>query len=168
MGVDVRRRHSAFRAHHGRWCRIGRSPLRDRRRSAACWSTCIATKPTIRCRAISRRWPRETHRLGLQGRVAGSHLTSMHSMDNYYVSKLMPLMAEAGVARHRQSADQHRAAGPPRHLSQAPRHDPRAGDARPTASPCAFGQDCVMDPWYSLGSADMLEVGAYGPPRRAR
>ena len=29
----------------------------------------------------------ETQRLGLQGRVVGSHLTSMHSMDNYYVSK---------------------------------------------------------------------------------
>ena len=40
----------------------------------------------------------ETQRLGLQGRVAGSHLTSMHSMDNYYVSKLLPLMAEAQVA----------------------------------------------------------------------
>ncbi|MEC7964519.1 MAG: cytosine deaminase, partial [Pseudomonadota bacterium] len=39
----------------------------------------------------------ETQRLGLQGRVAGSHLTSMHSMDNYYVSKLIPLMVEAGV-----------------------------------------------------------------------
>ncbi len=37
----------------------------------------------------------ETQRLGLQGRVAGSHLTSMHSMDNYYVSKLLPLIAEA-------------------------------------------------------------------------
>ena len=37
----------------------------------------------------------ETLRLGLQGRVAGSHLTSMHSMDNYYVSRLLPLMAEA-------------------------------------------------------------------------
>ena len=33
----------------------------------------------------------ETQRLGLGGRVAGSHLTSMHSMDNYYVSKLLPL-----------------------------------------------------------------------------
>ncbi|MEC8981269.1 MAG: cytosine deaminase, partial [SAR324 cluster bacterium] len=37
----------------------------------------------------------ETVRHGLQGRVTGSHLTSMHSMDNYYVSKLLPLMAEA-------------------------------------------------------------------------
>jgi cytosine deaminase len=23
---------------------------------------------------------------------------------------------------------------------------------------CGFGQDCMMDPWYSLGQADMLEV----------
>src|SRR5690349_9719236 len=29
----------------------------------------------------------ETVRLGLEGRVTGSHLTSMHSMDNYYVSR---------------------------------------------------------------------------------
>jgi cytosine deaminase len=39
-----------------------------------------------------------TQRLGLQGRVTGSHLTSLHSMDNYYVSKLIPLMAEARVS----------------------------------------------------------------------
>jgi cytosine deaminase len=26
----------------------------------------------------------------------------------------------------------------------------------------AFGQDCVMDPWYSLGSGDMLEVASMG------
>ncbi|MFN7595469.1 MAG: cytosine deaminase, partial [Cereibacter sp.] len=36
----------------------------------------------------------ETVRLGLQGRVVGSHCTSMHSMDNYYASKLIPLIAE--------------------------------------------------------------------------
>ncbi|MFP3562525.1 cytosine deaminase, partial [Paraburkholderia sp. SIMBA_049] len=40
----------------------------------------------------------ETQRLGLHGRVTGSHLTSMHSMDNYYVSKLLPLMRESGVS----------------------------------------------------------------------
>src|SRR3546814_9342725 len=39
----------------------------------------------------------ETRRLGLQGRVTGSHLTSMHSMDNYYVTTLMALMREAEV-----------------------------------------------------------------------
>ena len=37
----------------------------------------------------------ETQRLGLHGRVTGSHLTSMHSMDNYYVSKLLALMLDA-------------------------------------------------------------------------
>ncbi len=36
-------------------------------------------------------------RFGLHGRVAGSHLTSMHSMDDYYVSKLIPLIKEAGM-----------------------------------------------------------------------
>ena len=36
-----------------------------------------------------------TNRLGMHGRVAGSHLTSMHSMDNYYFSKLIGLMVEA-------------------------------------------------------------------------
>ena len=33
--------------------------------------------------------------------------------------------------------------------------------------PVAFGHDCVMDPWYSLGSGDMLEVAAMGTARRA-
>src|SRR5260370_11393442 len=50
----------------------------------------------------------ETKRLGLGGRVAGSHLTSMHSMDNYYVSKLLPLISESGVAGN---------ANPPLHLT---------------------------------------------------
>src|SRR5271170_6324927 len=39
----------------------------------------------------------EAQRLGLRHRATGSHLTSMHSMDNYYVSKLLPLIAESGV-----------------------------------------------------------------------
>jgi cytosine deaminase len=26
----------------------------------------------------------------------------------------------------------------------------------------AFGHDCVLDPWYALGCADMLEVAAMG------
>src|SRR5712691_8765994 len=38
-----------------------------------------------------------TQRLGMQGRVTGSHLTSMHSMANYYASKLIPLIRDAGV-----------------------------------------------------------------------
>jgi cytosine deaminase len=103
----------------------------------------------------------ETQRLGLHGRVAGSHLTSMHSMDNYYVSKLLPLMAEAGVAA---------IANPLINIVLQGRHDAypkrrgmtRVPEMRPMGINVAFGQDCCMDPWYSLGSADMLEVAHMG------
>ncbi|MBS0372742.1 MAG: amidohydrolase family protein [Proteobacteria bacterium] len=100
-------------------------------------------------------------RLGLQGRVTGSHLTSMHSMDNYYVSKLLPLMAEAGVAA---------VANPLINITLQGRHDTypkrrgmtRVPELLAAGIPVAFGHDCVMDPWYSLGSGDMLEVAAMG------
>ncbi|MGK9231846.1 amidohydrolase family protein [Inquilinus limosus] len=99
----------------------------------------------------------ETHRLGLGGRVTGSHLTSMHSMDNYYVSKLIPLMREAGVAA---------IANPLINITLQGRHDTypkrrgmtRVPELMAAGITVALGQDCVMDPWYSMGSADMLEV----------
>ncbi len=103
----------------------------------------------------------ETRRAGLQGRVNGSHLTSMHSMDNYYVSKLIPLIAESGVSA---------VANPLINITIQGRHDTypkRRGMTRvpeliAAGVPTAFGHDCVMDPWYSLGSADMLEVAQMG------
>ncbi|MDO8376977.1 MAG: cytosine deaminase, partial [Aquabacterium sp.] len=96
-----------------------------------------------------------TRRLGLQGRVTGSHLTSMHSMDNYYVSKLLPLIAEAGV---------HAVANPLINITLQGRHDTypqrrgmtRVPELMAAGINVAFGHDCVMDPWYALGSADML------------
>ncbi|NKW72058.1 amidohydrolase family protein [Rhodobacteraceae bacterium R_SAG10] len=103
----------------------------------------------------------ETTRLGLQGRVAGSHLTSMHSMDNYYVSKLIPLMAEAEL---------HVIPNPLINIMLQGRHDSypkRRGQTRVPELKAAgitigFGSDCVMDPWYSLGNADMLDVAHMG------
>jgi len=102
-----------------------------------------------------------TQRLGLQGRVTGSHLTSMHSMDNYYVSKLIPLIAEAGV---------HAVANPLINITLQGRHDTypkrrgmtRVPELMAAGVNVAFGHDCVMDPWYALGSADMLEVAQMG------
>ncbi|MEO6410424.1 MAG: amidohydrolase family protein [Burkholderiaceae bacterium] len=102
-----------------------------------------------------------THRLGLHGRVTGSHLTSMHSMDNYYVSKLLPLIAEAGV---------HAVANPLINITLQGRHDTypkrrgmtRVPELMAAGVNVAFGHDCVMDPWYSLGTADMLEVASMG------
>ncbi|MES2228934.1 MAG: amidohydrolase family protein [Pseudomonadota bacterium] len=103
----------------------------------------------------------ETNRLGLHGRVTGSHLTSMHSMDNYYVSKLLPLLREAQV---------HAIANPLINITLQGRHDTypkrrgmtRVPELMAAGINVAFGHDCVMDPWYSLGSADMLEVAQMG------
>jgi cytosine deaminase len=100
-------------------------------------------------------------RLGLQGRVAGSHLSSMHSMDNYYVSKLLPLIAEAGVSA---------IANPLINITLQGRHDTypkrrgmtRVPELMAAGVPVAFGHDCVMDPWYPMGSGDMLEVASMG------
>lgn len=103
----------------------------------------------------------ETQRLGLQGRVNGSHCTSMHSMDNYYVSKLLPLIAESGVSV---------VANPLINITLQGRHDTypkrrgmtRVPELMAAGVNVAFGHDCVMDPWYGMGSADMLEVAHMG------
>jgi cytosine deaminase len=100
----------------------------------------------------------ETIRFGLQGRVAGSHLTSMHSMDNYYVSKLIPLMVEAEI---------NVIPNPLINIMLQGRHDTypkrrgltRVRELMDAGLNVSFGHDCVMDPWYSMGSGDMLEVG---------
>ena len=98
---------------------------------------------------------------GLQGRVAASHLTSMHSMDNYYVSKLLPLIEEAQL---------HVIANPLINITLQGRHDTfpkrrgltRVKEMFDWGINVAFGHDCVMDPWYALGSHDMLEVAQMG------
>jgi len=103
----------------------------------------------------------ETQRLGLQGRVAGSHLTSMHSMDNYYVSKLLSLIAEAQVSA---------IPNPLINIMLQGRHDTYPKRRGMTRVPemlkhgirVGWGQDCVLDPWYSLGTADMLDVAFMG------
>jgi cytosine/creatinine deaminase len=103
----------------------------------------------------------EAQRLGLQGRVTGSHVTSMHSMDNYYVSKLIPLIAESGVSV---------IANPLVNIHLQGRHDTypkrrgmtRVPELMAAGVTVAFGHDDAMDPWYPLGSGDMLEVAHMG------
>jgi cytosine/creatinine deaminase len=103
----------------------------------------------------------EAQRLGLQGQVTGSHCTSMHSMDNYYVSKLLPLIAESGVSV---------VANPLVNITLQGRHDTypkrrgmtRVPELMSAGITVAFGHDDVMDPWYTMGSGDMLEVAHMG------
>jgi len=102
-----------------------------------------------------------TQRVGLQGRVTGSHLTSMHSMDNYYVSKLLPLMAEARI---------HVVANPLINITLQGRHDTypkrrgmtRVEELMQAGINVAFGHDALLDPWYSFGTYDMIEVAHMG------
>jgi len=85
----------------------------------------------------------------------------MHSMDNYYASKLIGLMAEARL---------HATPNPLINITLQGRHDSypkRRGMTRVPELMAAgvnvgFGHDCVMDPWYPLGSGDMLEVAQMG------
>ncbi|XPV75820.1 MAG: amidohydrolase family protein [Desulfovibrio sp.] len=103
----------------------------------------------------------ETQRLGLHGRVAGSHLTSMHSMDNYYVSKLLPLMAEAQM---------NCVCNPLVNMNLQGRHDTypkrrglmRVPELMAQGINISLGHDDVMDPWYPMGTHDMLEVAHMG------
>jgi cytosine deaminase len=82
-------------------------------------------------------------------------------MDNYYVSKLMPLMAEARV---------HVIANPLINITLQGRHDTypkrrgmtRVKELMQAGINVSMGHDCVMDPWYSLGSHDMLDVAQMG------
>ena len=103
----------------------------------------------------------EVRRVGLGARAAGSHLTSMHSMDNYYVSKLLPLIAESGLCV---------IPNPLINITLQGRHDTfpkrrgltRVKEMQAMGITVGWGQDCVLDPWYSLGTADMLDVAFMG------
>jgi cytosine deaminase len=85
----------------------------------------------------------------------------MHGMDNYYVSKLLPLIAESGVSI---------VANPLINITLQGRHDTypkrrgmtRVPELMAAGVNVAFGHDCVMDPWYGMGSGDMLEVAHMG------
>ena len=103
----------------------------------------------------------EVTRLGLAGRAAGSHLTSMHSMDNYYASKLLALIAESGMTA---------IPNPLINITLQGRHDSypkrrgltRVKEMLALGITVGWGQDCVLDPWYSLGTGDMLDVAFMG------
>jgi cytosine deaminase len=97
----------------------------------------------------------------LEGRATGSHLTSMHGMPDAYVAKLIPLMAEARLAA---------VANPLINITLQGRFDgypkrrgmTRVPELMAAGLDVAFGLDCTQDPWYALGSADLLEVAHMG------
>jgi cytosine/creatinine deaminase len=160
MGVDV----VGGIPHFERTMEEGAESLRDLARIAAerglMWDVhCDETDDPLSRHVET--MAREVTRHGLGGRAAGSHLTSMHSMDNYYVSKLLPLIAESGMTA---------IPNPLINITLQGRHDTypkrrgltRVKELQAHGIRVGWGQDCVLDPWYSLGTADMLDVAFMG------
>jgi len=103
----------------------------------------------------------ETVARDLQGRVTGSHLTSLHSVDGAYFAKLLGLLVEARLTV---------VANPLLNMITQARADDypkrrgltRVRELLAAGITVSFGHDCTLDPWYPLGAADMLDVASMG------
>ncbi len=98
-----------------------------------------------------------TMRDGLQGRVNASHTTAMGSYNDAYMFKLLQIMKRAGVTI---------VANPLTNIVLQGRFDSypkRRGLARvkeldAAGVNVACGHDCIMDPWYPIGTGSMLDA----------
>lgn len=97
------------------------------------------------------------HREGLGERVTASHTTAMHSYNGAYTSRLMRLLKLSGI---------NFVANPLVNIHLQGRFDTYPKRRGMTRVPelldaglnVCFGHDDVFDPWYPLGSANMLQV----------
>jgi len=98
----------------------------------------------------------ETIRRGLQGRVVAGHCTAMHSYPDPYAAKVIELVAEANVQVITNPLDnvvlQGRYDGYPKR-----RGITRVDELWAAGATVGIGHDSVMDPWYRLGTANLLD-----------
>jgi cytosine deaminase len=91
-----------------------------------------------------------------EGRVTAGHVTAMHSWDQNYVRRLLPKVAESGVTVVANPLInvmlQGRMDEYPKRRGMAPLKLMKSFSVN-----VALGQDCIMDPWYPLGSGNMLQ-----------
>jgi cytosine deaminase len=98
-----------------------------------------------------------TIREGLQGRVAASHVTAMGSYNDAYAFKLLQILKRAGVTI---------VANPLTNILLQGRFDTypkrrgmtRVKELDAAGINVACGYDCIMDPWYPLGTGAMLDA----------
>lgn len=98
-------------------------------------------------------------RTGLGSRVTASHTTAMGSYNNAYALKLMGLLSRSGI---------NFIANPLINITLQGRTDTypkRRGITRvkelwQQGLNVSLGHDCIQDPWYSLGTGNMLEVAS--------
>ncbi len=92
-----------------------------------------------------------------EGRVSASHTTAMHSYNPAYGFKLRRILRESGMAI---------IANPLTNIVLQGRFDdfPKRRGMAPIKEldasyvPVALGCDCIMDPWYPLGSGNLLQA----------
>lgn len=97
------------------------------------------------------------HQNGLGARVTASHTTAMHSYNGAYTSRLMRLLALSGI---------NFVANPLVNIHLQGRFDTYPKRRGMTRVPellqaglnVCFGHDDVFDPWYPLGTGNMLQV----------
>ncbi len=100
---------------------------------------------------------KEKIRRQFSGTVAAGHLTALHSYNNQYALKVIKLIARAGVKV---------ISNPLINMHLQGRYDSyprirgvtRIKELIDNNACVAIGQDCIMDPWYPLGSGDPLDA----------
>src|SRR5438105_2488729 len=101
----------------------------------------------------------DTVKFGLEGRVTASHCTAMGSYEPYYSSKLHAFLRRAGinvvVNPFANSLIQGRLDVYPKRRGFAQLKELLAAGVN-----VSLGNDVIMDPWYLLGRADMVEAAS--------
>jgi len=99
----------------------------------------------------------DTVKFGLGGRVTASHCTAMGSYEPYYSSKLHGFLRRAGinvvVNPYANSLIQGRLDVYPKRRGFAQLKELLAAGVN-----VSLGNDVIMDPWYSLGKADLVDA----------
>jgi cytosine deaminase len=101
----------------------------------------------------------DTVKHGLTGRVTASHCTAMGSYEPYYSSKLHGFLVRSGinvvVNPFANSLIQGRLDAYPKRRGFAQLKELLAAGVN-----VSLGNDVIMDPWYSLGKADLVEAAS--------
>src|ERR1700759_2867075 len=104
-----------------------------------------------------------TVKTGLLGRVTASHCTAMGSYEPYYSSKLRGFLKRAGinivVNPYATSLIHGRLDAYPRRRGFAQLKELLAEGVKRS-----LGNDVIIDPWYSLGKADLIDAAHLAPP----
>ncbi|TVQ88836.1 MAG: cytosine deaminase [Deltaproteobacteria bacterium] len=94
---------------------------------------------------------------GFAGRVVAGHCTSLHSQPNAYAAKVIELVATAGVQVVTNPLDNAVLQG--RYDSYPRRRGlTRVDELWAAGAQVGIGHDSVQDPWYPLGTANLLDA----------